>query len=128
MKKLISSDEYKNWLKEIKNRVKKAQIRSVLSASRELIFFYWELGKEIVKKSSETTWGSKLIDQLSKDLKKGFPDIAGFSRTNLYYIKKFYEYFSVFTIPEKIIPRIEGQNKNEFVPRGEGQLESSIKI
>ena len=35
--------------------------------------------------------GDKIIDLLSKDLQRLLPDAHCFSRTNLYYIKKFYK-------------------------------------
>ena len=108
--KIIAS-EYTNWLEDIKKRISRAQIRAALAASRALILFYWEIGELITKKLDENAWGNKVIDQLSKDLKIEFPGIQGFSRTNLYYIKQFYEYFETFSLSETIIPRAGGQNE-----------------
>lgn len=100
---------YTSWLREIKEKIRSVQVKAALAASRELILFYWELGEDISQKLSETHWGSKIIDQLSKDLRSEFPDIQGFSRTNIYYIKKFYEYFITFSEQEQIIPPPGGQ-------------------
>jgi predicted nuclease of restriction endonuclease-like (RecB) superfamily len=44
----------------------------------------------IVEKQNENSWGNKVIDQLSHDLKAEFPDLQGFSRRNLYDIRRFY--------------------------------------
>lgn len=100
---------YTSWLRELKEKIRSVQVKAALAASRELILFYWELGEDISQKLSETHWGSKIIDQLSKDLRSEFPDIQGFSRTNIYYIKKFYEYFITFSEQEQIIPPPGGQ-------------------
>ena len=123
MTQLTSIPEYTRWLKEIKDKISRAQIRAALAASRELILFYWDLGESISGKLKENTWGNKVIDQLSKDLALEFPGIQGFSRRNLYYIKKFYEYFSEVDI---IVPRPGAQLENEIVPPSGAQTIPAI--
>ncbi|MEA3371510.1 MAG: PDDEXK nuclease domain-containing protein [Campylobacterota bacterium] len=116
----IQGSDYTQWLKTIKERIRSAQIKAALAASRELILFYWELGEDISRKLSENSWGAKVIDQLAADLQAEFPGIKGFSRRNLYYTKKFYNYFSSFTGSE-IAPRLEAQSENLIVPRSGAQ-------
>ena len=126
MNDLIVDKDYRNWLKEIKDKVFSARIRSAFAANRELILFYYEMGASIVSKQQEMAWGNKVIDQLSEDLQKEFPGISGFSRTNLYYIKQFYEYFSVFPEPKAIMPQIDAQMQNSIVPQIGGQIINPI--
>lgn len=38
----------------------------------------------------EQRWGESVMMMLSQDLKDAMPEENGFSKTNLYYIKKFY--------------------------------------
>ena len=121
-----ATPEYTHWLQEIKAKIKRAQVRAALAANRELILFYWDLGKSISKTLQKNTWGNKVIDQLSKDLASEFPGIQGFSRTNLYYIKKFYNYFSTFSETEVIVPRKGGQIENEVVPQTGAQTVPQI--
>lgn len=121
-----ATPEYTHWLQEIKTKIKQAQVRAALAASRELILFYWDLGKSISNTLQKNTWGNKVIDQLSKDLASEFPGIQGFSRTNLYYIKKFYNYFSTFSETEVIVPRKGGQIENEIVPQAGAQTVPQI--
>lgn len=84
-----------------------------------MIFMYWHLGFEINEKIEESAWGSKFIDQLSRDLKHEFPDMKGFSRTNLYAMKKFYTFYSDFNL----IHQAGGQAPvSEIVPQAVGQL------
>lgn len=106
---LSSMPEYTLWLQEIKDKIKRTRVSAALAASRELILFYWDLGESISRTLQENTWGNKVIDQLSKDLASEFPAIQGFSRRNLYYTRKFYDYFSTFSEAEVIIPRKGGQ-------------------
>ncbi len=123
-KNTLFDKEYKNWLKEVKNRIQSTQIKAAIAVNRALIEFYWDLGKMIVNKQEQSNWGTKLIEQLSKDLKKEFPEMSGFSRTNLYYIQLFYQRFSSFEIFEKIIPQVGEQLENTIVPQVEGQNKS----
>ncbi len=51
---------------------------------------YWELGKMITEK--QTAWGSKFLERLSQDLHTEFPNMEGFSVTNLKYFRLFYQY------------------------------------
>lgn len=85
---------YIDWLKDLKDRVRTVQQRIVLHANAELINFYWNLGKDIYEKQLNAEWGKGLIDSLSKDLRAEYPDMNGFSTTNLYNCVKFYKFFS----------------------------------
>ena len=96
-------NNYKNWLATIKDKVRTAQIKVGIAANKELISFYWDLGKNISEELQREEWGSKVIAKLSKDLSKEFPEIKGFSETNLRYIKLFYEYFSSESIEQFVI-------------------------
>jgi predicted nuclease of restriction endonuclease-like (RecB) superfamily len=90
---LFNNDQYKNWLADIKQKIKLAQVKAAVKVNTELINVYWELGKEIIEKQDTANWGDALIDQLSKDLCSEFPDMKGFSRTNLFYIKRWYSFY-----------------------------------
>ncbi len=116
MMNIENNSNYTSWLREIKEKISRAQIRAALAANRELILFYWDLGQSITQKLQENAWGNKVIERLSKDLSSEFPGIQGFSRRNLYYMKKFHEYFSEFSGVGKIVPPAGAQLKNQIVP------------
>lgn len=97
--------DYKNFIENLKNNVKKARNIAFLKVNTELINLYYNIGKEICIKQQETNWGDNLIGQIEKDLKKEFPEIKGFSRTNLFYMKKLYVFFGQL---EKV-PQLVGQ-------------------
>ena len=81
---------YKDWLIELKQKVRTAQLKAAVAVNTELIMLYWELGKMITEK--QTAWGSKFLEQLSQDLRTEFPNMEGFSVTNLKYFRLFYQY------------------------------------
>ena len=85
------NNEYVNWLKELKIKIRSTQAKAALAVNSALIEFYWDLGKMIAEK--ESIWGSKLIEQISRDLKGEFPEIQGLSTSNLKYCKRFFLYY-----------------------------------
>lgn len=54
---VYSSESYKGWIKELKDKVRSAQIKAALAVNTELIKFYWELGKLISEKQEMAQWG-----------------------------------------------------------------------
>lgn len=90
---LTADKEYKQWLADIKEKVRKTQIKAVVKVNTELLNFYWELGADIISKQTNTKWGDGFLFQLSKDLTAEFPDMKGFSPSNLKYIKQWYLFY-----------------------------------
>jgi len=97
-----TTNEYKIFITDIKSKIDHTQVKIASSVNSALILFYWELGEMISSKQKETKWGSKFIEQIANDLKKEFPSLKGFSRTNLFYIKKFYEFYSVNLVQHSV--------------------------
>jgi predicted nuclease of restriction endonuclease-like (RecB) superfamily len=97
-KSLLPEKDYKTLLTDIKQKVKNARIKASIRVNTELITMYWELGETIVRKQSESNWGDGLIEQLSRDLSREFPEIKGFSRTNLFYILNWYSFYSDYKV------------------------------
>ena len=73
----------------------------------ELLAFYWNLGRDIVSMQSQSKWGSKFLENVSRDLKKQLPDAKGFSKTNLFYITSFFSLYSSMNSDEKNVPQVE---------------------
>lgn len=99
--------EYLDWLIILKNRIKQTQIKAALSANREVILLYWEIGKELYEKQETQGWGNSVVDKLEKDLSAEFPDLKGFSRRNLFYMKGFYSFYhSSFEKVQQLVAQI----------------------
>ena len=80
--------DYANFLTEIKTRLKTTQLRVANSVNQEIIRFYWQLGKDILRiQAHKQYWGTKFIDQLSHDLQAENPGTSGFSRRSLEYMR-----------------------------------------
>ncbi len=85
---------YKQWLVDIKSRIRQSQIKAAIRVNTELLNLYWDLGKQIVEKQGNAKYGDKLLQQLSNDLKKEFPQVQGFSLRNLKYCRQFYLFYN----------------------------------
>jgi len=79
----------KEFILEIKEKVRAAQYEALKAVNIYLIGLYWELGKSISEKQAEG-WGKAIVPTLSKELQKEFPSMSGFSTTNLWYMVQFY--------------------------------------
>ena len=82
---LANTDDYFTLLEEIKAEISTTRARVVTHVNSELICMYWRVGKMLGKGS----WGDKVIDTLSKDVRAAYPGIKGFSPRYLKYMKKF---------------------------------------
>jgi predicted nuclease of restriction endonuclease-like (RecB) superfamily len=91
-------ENYDEFLRSLKDRIRQAQVRAALAVNSEMVMLYWYIGREILQRQEAEGWGAKVIDQLSKDLKREFPDNTGFSSRNLKYMRSFAEAW-----PEEII-------------------------
>lgn len=90
----INLNDYKNWIESLKAKISSAKNKVAVTVNTQLIELYWEIGKEISKKSLISNWGSGVIEQISVDLAKDFPEMKGFSRRNLYAIKQWFEFYN----------------------------------
>jgi len=90
---IITAEEYRDWLTDIKQRVQSAQLKAATAVNTALLEFYWSLGSDIVQKQKDIAWGSGFLKQLSKDLMAEFPDMKGFSLNNLQYIRRWYSFY-----------------------------------
>lgn len=80
---------YADWLADLKTRIHTAQQRATLAVNRELVLLYWQIGRDILERQTKQGWGAKVIERLGHDLRTAFPDMKGFSRANLMYMRAF---------------------------------------
>jgi len=85
----MRNDNYIKLFTEIKQKIKEAQLKTVVAANSQMLLLYWQLGNYIIANQQAKGWGAKIIDKLSADLKKEFPQLKGFSSRNLKYMKHF---------------------------------------
>jgi predicted nuclease of restriction endonuclease-like (RecB) superfamily len=94
---------YAALLDDIKARVRAAQLKAGLAVNRELVLLYWYIGREILARQKQEGWGAKVIDRLSRDLAREFPDMKGLSPRNLLFMRAFADEYADETIVKQLV-------------------------
>ncbi len=94
--------DYADWIADIKSRYRSAQVKAAVKVNAEKLLFNWQLGRDLVQKKAEVRWGAGVVEQVSLDLKREFPDADGFSTSNLWYMKKWYLFYTDGDSEEKL--------------------------
>jgi len=101
----------------LKVRIRQSQIKAAIKVNSELLHLYWDLGKDIVIRQMDAVWGSGFYQNLSKELKAEFPDMKGFSVSNLKYCKYFYQFYSQDEqIRQQVVDELQvAENKDNII-------------
>ena len=86
--------EYAEWIAELKHRYRSAQVKAAVKVNAEKLLFNWQLGRDLVQKKAEERWGAGVVEQVSLDLKREFPKEKGFSTSNLWFMKRWYLFYT----------------------------------
>ena len=100
------TEDYQQFLQKLKQRIRNAQLKAVLSVNLELVLLYCQIGREIKNKQHQQGWGAKVIDRLAKDLRAAFPEMKGFSPRNLKYMRKFAQTYPDEQIVQEVLAQI----------------------
>jgi len=92
--------DFKTIVENIKNEIYKTQVSIMSDANKHLIELYYNVGRYVSENSS---WGSKFIVNLEREIKLDFPNLKGFSARNLKRMKRFYAEYKDF---EKVPPAV----------------------
>ena len=99
----IKASEYSFLLKDIRERIHNAQYAAFRAVNKELMTLYWDIGRLIIERQKGKTWGKSIVERLADDLKKEFPEIRGFSASNLWRMKLLFEAYGE---NEKLAPMV----------------------
>ena len=120
---MIVDKRYFEWISDLSKRYQSSQIKAALSVNKEMLKFYWSLGRDIVQMDAENTYGSGFYEKLSSDLIDSIPNAKGFSPRNLRYMKRLFLFSKKIS---EILPQVGAKlrdvhNKDE---NGSKKLES----
>lgn len=115
---------YGAFLKDIKARIRIAQVRAGLAANAELILLYWRIGADLIERQREDGWGSSVIKRLASDIQKAFPGIKGFSTTNIWRMRAFYLAYAgqAGNLP-RLVGEVETTGANAKLPQAVGEID-----
>ena len=95
--------DYASLLREVKQRIRAAQLAALCQVNREGVGLYADIGRLIVSRQEGETWGKRVVANLARDLQSEFPAAAGFSAANLWRMKLFHETYGA---DEKLAPLV----------------------
>lgn len=87
-------NDYADWIADIKSRYRSAQVKAAVKVNAEKLLFNWQLGRDLVQKKAEERWGAGVVEQVSLDLNREFPNSTNFSVRNLWYMKQWYLFYA----------------------------------
>ena len=97
------SVEYLQTLKQLVENIRQARYNMLKSVSKQTVELYWNIGKTISEKIELESWGSGTVEKLAKDLQFEFAGTKGFSPSNLWRMRSFYESYKN---SEKLVPLV----------------------
>lgn len=99
---------YGKLLREIKRRIRTAQVRAALANNMGMLRLYWEVGALLVQKQKQAGWGTGALYRLAADLRNDLPDVKGFSERNLKLMTQFFREYPDFpTIGQPLVAPLE---------------------
>lgn len=102
MSSSVSIETYAGFLAEVKQQIKSSQAKAALAVNASLISMYWNIGAKIAENQALFEGRNSYIDQLAKDIQSEFPSISGFSKRNLFNIRKFYAFYSSDSVQQAV--------------------------
>ncbi len=113
--KSLLSPDYAAFVSDLKARIQSARVSAARAVNRDLILLYWDIGRGIVEKQAQFGWGKSVVEMLSRDLRREFPDITGFSADNLWRIRQFHKEYADGAFLEQLVPELEKGGKRRFL-------------
>lgn len=107
---------YALWLADLKARIYSTQQRAARSVNTELLQLYWQIGHEILIRQAEQGWGTKVVERLAHDLRAEFPEMSGFSRSNLLFMRMLAEAWSEDEIVSQAVGQLPWGHNRVLLP------------
>ena len=102
-RKTAAPKDYPALLADVKARIQSAQYAALRAVNKELVGLYWDIGRLIVERQQSEGWGKAVVAQLAADLQAAFPGTGGFSASNLWRMRAFFE---AYQAQEKLAPLV----------------------
>ncbi|HZX51693.1 MAG: PDDEXK nuclease domain-containing protein [Pseudomonadaceae bacterium] len=86
---------------EVLALIHSARQQAMQAVNTRLIELYWQVGAYISRKLEQAEWGDAVVSQLADHLARTQPGLRGFTRSNLFRMRQFYE---TYRTEEKVAP------------------------
>lgn len=106
----FTKEEYAVWLNEILSNIEYTRLQTALKVNEYLLQHYFFIGKSILNKQDENGWGSMVIELLSKDLQKAYPQNKGYSVRNIHYMRQFAKEYPDYPFLQVALAEMDSQD------------------
>ena len=117
------ANDYAVLLGDLKERIRSARLRAALAVNQELILLYWSIGRDILARQVGEGWGARVIDRLSADLRRDFPEMTGLSARNLKCMRAFAEAHPDQDVVQQVVARLPWGHNIRLVETVKDQAE-----
>lgn len=107
---MIKTRKHEQQFIEVIQLINKARASAYQAVNTELINLYWNIGKYISEQVTSQAWGKSVVLQLAKYIEKKTPDLKGYSESNLWRMKQFYETYKDFPKLSPLVTEISWTN------------------
>ncbi len=57
----LNTTAYRQFIREIKERIQSAQLKAAVSVNQELLRLYWDLAERIIARQQASAWGDGIL-------------------------------------------------------------------
>jgi len=86
---VTSTASYRELIERLHRRIRASQARAARALHTELVTLCWSIGHEILLEQQARGWGDDVVGRIAEDLRAGTGSTRGFSRRNLFYMRRF---------------------------------------
>lgn len=123
---VLATPEYRRFIEDLKARVVSARISAARAVNRDGIVLYWDIGRAIVEKQRVLGWGDSVVEMVSADLRRAFPQMRGFSPRNVWYMRRFFEVYGAPDFLQQVAAELPKPSAHpEIGPQPVAKLEGS---
>ena len=112
---MLSDSKYVEWLSDVKARFCQSQLKASIRVNTSMLEFYWGVGRDLVALRAEERWGVGVVKQFALDMRQAFPEITGFSDSNVKYMKQWYLfYYKKFEKSQQLVGQLSDKKSHQL--------------
>ncbi|MGH2950044.1 MAG: DUF1016 N-terminal domain-containing protein [Solirubrobacteraceae bacterium] len=86
---IAATTAYRELIERLRRRIRESQARAAGALNTELVMLYWSIGRDILAQQQAGRWGDDVVGRIAEDLATSTGSVRGFSRRNLFYMRRF---------------------------------------
>jgi predicted nuclease of restriction endonuclease-like (RecB) superfamily len=99
--------------------IQSAKAKIAHAVNTEVIDLYWNIGKYVSEKAHNGGWGKSVVQDLAASIAAQFPNAKGFSASNIWRMKQFYETYKDDEILAPLVRELSWTNNLLIMARTE---------